>query len=1103
MRRILLLPFFLFFLFPVSYSFSQDVQNKNNEAKKYNGAASQKLASGSDLTIDEIKQLVEDGADVNATDNNGNTALHWSCNGHRFSLEKVKYLVAKGANVNAKVPSSGWTPLHYAVRNDALRVKPDGSPDDPKKVSEIIKFLVNNGADLFAPERSQATPIGIYLQRMGANLDVDLVKALLNKKNINNQDSSGGTPLTYAISAKVDFDVIKYMCEDCNADVKLGNNSGVTPIHIAVRQPNAKVISLLISKGADINEQNRSGKSALHLLIESNAQKDILKEIITQNKIDIANAYKGVDSPIHTGMRQPDRIKYFLDLGISINSRNKANRTPLHIAATVPQQIEHFNYLINNGADINAEDDDGRTPLHHAAATPTDTTNIIERLIDKKANINAKNNDGQTPLLELLKSSKPQHIKFNLFKLLVDKNAEVNITDKNLSTPLHIVLASQTPLDIDVVQLLLEKGVNVNARNNDGQTALAVYLKRLLPPPNQQQPAVTNGGCNVLLKFLIDRGADIRIKDKNNTTVFEMIVKINLRIEKDILKKLVECGKDIDWSKDKISSPVCWALTNNADLDVLDYFSKNKADFKKKDASGVSPLMNLIVNEIQNSNRISLEKVKFLVERGVEMNDTASRQTPLLYVLTLGKPDFEIVKYLVENGADVHAKQSSNYGGFGVLHAAIMANFTNRDNATDDLNQNFFEIVKYLVEHGADVNSPSNNEKSTRPIHLAALLGSEKIVKYLVEQGADLSAKTSQDENPLHLALGGFAKIDLVKFMIQNGCSVNDKDNDGTTPFIRATDNFYIGLDILKYLCEEANADIHVRDNDGNTPLISSVKYAKNAEKIKYLIERGADVKAVDSNGRNLIHCLLTTHSYRRGFRYHTPRAGQMDAKNMCELISTFIDKGVDKNGVNNHGMTPLTYAIHSTQSDDTLKDMIKLFNVDFADRKYKTFFHEFLRSDNNSNDNFLRRVKLLIQSGCPINAQDRFGATPLHIAAAKRAGLSVVQCLIDNGADVNAKDNNDATPLHIAVVKNAGSSVVQCLIDNGADVNAKDNNNVTPLHDASERCADTEVLNILIKAGADVNAKDIFGMTPLDIVGTEHRNIKETILKNEIKNKE
>ncbi|MDR2642497.1 MAG: ankyrin repeat domain-containing protein [Planctomycetaceae bacterium] len=1110
MKRILLLPFLLFFLFSVAISFSQDVQQESNsdkkEVKKYDAEASKRLLSSSKLSLDEIKKLVEHGANVNAVTDGNNTVLHNYISAN--DPEILKYLIEQGANVNAR-NVSGFTPLDRAVKKNTAIGNPAHAQHDPKKTTEIIKILVDNGADIFANNLS-TNPINSYLRRYnGIGVDLDLVKSLLNKNNINMQDQNGRTPLHCVIlSRPTTLEVLKYICEDCKADVNLPDNSGVTPIHCAVTSLNIAVVTLLLEKGADINAVDKSGKSALKNMIENThaSKKNILKEIITKNKINITDIYKGVDSPLHIGVKQGmsfSRIRCFIEIGIPINSRNELNQTPLHFAATSPKHEQLVQLLLDNSADINAEDDSGKTPLHYAAAAAIDTTNIIKILLDKKANVNAKDKNNQTPLSEILKSKKPTGIKFTLVKLLVEKKADVNIKDKDLSTPLHIIM-SFAPLEGNLIRYLIEQGVDINAQDNNGQTALTILLEQASP---QKQEPIYSGSCYSILKIFIEHGADVSIKDKNNTTIFETIIKINLQIEPPVLKKLIANGKNIDWSKCTDTSPVCWALSNGAELEVLEYFSKGKADFMMKDKnSNLTPLAAFFHYYENRKNKINFETMKFLIERGANVNDRLPpfQQTPLLFVLSRGIPDFEIVKYLVDKGADTHAEDKR---GFGALHTAIMLRTYYKMQTADNYDLVIIDIVKYLVEHEADVNLPDNID-SARPIHLAALMGAEQIVRYLAEQKVKLNVKTPSGATPLHYALRGFAKIDLVKFLVQNGCSVNDKNSDGKTPLHEAVANKQISLDIVKYLCEDAHAEINVKDKKNNTPLLSAVRYPRKFEIIKYLIERGVDIHAVDIDGRNAIHYLTTAHylpepSPLIQHYYNKPPTNEpMNLKSMDNLISIFIDNGVNINCKDKRGKTPLHCAVDPNSTINTnlvalfikkgadiyakdnngrtalflfllygnkTREVLKIFDVNSNKEKYETFLHEFIIAANNINgSDIATRVEAIIKAGVPVNTKDKFGSTPLHVAVGRNLSLQVVQCLINNGADTNAKDNNNATPLHYA----------------------------------AEYCSIPEVLDALIKAGADVNAKDIFGMTPLDLLGTENRSAKETILQNKIRQK-
>jgi ankyrin repeat protein len=119
----------------------------------------------------------------------------------------------------------------------------------------------------------------------------------------------------------------------------------------------------------------------------------------------------------------------------------------------------------------------------------------------------------------------------------------------------------------------------------------------------------------------------------------------------------------------------------------------------------------------------------------------------------------------------------------------------------------------------------------------------------------------------------------------------------------------------------------------------------------------------------------------------------------------------------------------------------------------------------------------LLRQDPTLINAKDRYGATPLHWAAAE-GHKDVVLILLVNKADVNARSNNGATPLKSAALRGR-TEIVEILLAHGADVNAKDNEGETALQNAAFR-GHEEIVQLLLSAKADINTRDNRGSTPL-----------------------
>ena len=147
--------------------------------------------------------------------------------------------------------------------------------------------------------------------------------------------------------------------------------------------------------------------------------------------------------------------------------------------------------------------------------------------------------------------------------------------------------------------------------------------------------------------------------------------------------------------------------------------------------------------------------------------------------------NFENVKFLVSNGADVNAKTSN---GLTPLHEALLGG-----------RGEVIKVVKCLVTIGADVNAKTNNNGYT-PFHCATLHnGDIKIVKFLASKGADVYAKNNYGRTLLHdAALNNGIKIEVAKYFVTKGIDVNAKDDEGNTPLDLAKEKEHTAM--VEYL---------------------------------------------------------------------------------------------------------------------------------------------------------------------------------------------------------------------------------------------------------------------------------------------------------------
>ena len=158
----------------------------------------------------------------------------------------------------------------------------------------------------------------------------------------------------------------------------------------------------------------------------------------------------------------------------------------------------------------------------------------------------------------------------------------------------------------------------------------------------------------------------------------------------------------------------------------------------------------------------SVLEIKELLEIGVDPNQEYNSITPLM--VACRNDDLEMIKFLVEHGADV------NIGNF--------------KNDTPLMYSSNIEIVTYLVEEGADVNA-SNTDQVIVLIHFIndnlSINNQMEIIKFLIGKGANINAICC---NPFDLEAGdtvldyainlGYPK-EFITFLIENGAKKSEE----------------------------------------------------------------------------------------------------------------------------------------------------------------------------------------------------------------------------------------------------------------------------------------------------------------------------------------
>lgn len=174
--------------------------------------------------------------------------------------------------------------------------------------------------------------------------------------------------------------------------------------------------------------------------------------------------------------------------------------------------------------------------------------------------------------------------------------------------------------------------------------------------------------------------------------------------------------------------------------------------------------------------------------------------------------DIELVRTLVESGADVNAENAHGAGPLSTVHP---------------------EIAAYLLASGADPNV-QHDEHGATVLASLAYANRMECVKLLLEHGADANrGREESGETPLHHAIAGGGYIDisaLIRLLLQHGADPNaatipgvisynfwrDARTRGETPLHRAA--AYGSLETIRVLLD-AGASRQTRDHNGDSPL--------------------------------------------------------------------------------------------------------------------------------------------------------------------------------------------------------------------------------------------------------------------------------------------
>jgi ankyrin repeat protein len=445
----------------------------------------------------------------------------------RADLSGVRSLLGERVDVNA-TDADGSTALHYGVW-----------ADDPATVDELIKA----GANVRAANAFRITPIYIAAEQGNAAI----ARSLLNAgADVNTTDGTGDTLLMAAVRAG-NIDLVRLLL-DRGAQVNAAEPElGHTALMYAARDDGGALVSMLLRQGATVDARTRAGaKPDVRPPGAGGGSHGvgIVRGGVPPQGEQLPTP--GGMTPLLFAARDGalSAVEPLVAAGADKNAVDPNGMTPLMMAIT-NNQLEVARRLVMIGADVRRADAYGRTPLWAAVEIRNldvrsgATENGVDRegvmrlitmLLDRGVDVNARVKEfppqrrymlplgslewvdftGQTPFIRAAQSADVP-----VMRLLLEKGADPGVTTFNGTTALMAAagvnwVAGQTFSEsparwLEAVELCLELGGDVNAVNEMGLAAVH---------------GAANRGSNDIIELLARHGARLDTPDKQGRTPF-------------------------------------------------------------------------------------------------------------------------------------------------------------------------------------------------------------------------------------------------------------------------------------------------------------------------------------------------------------------------------------------------------------------------------------------------------------------------------------------------------------------------------------------------------------------------------------------------------
>lgn len=639
---------------------------------------------------------------------------------------------------------------------------------------------------------------------------------------------------------------------------------------------------------------------------------------------------------------------------------------------------------------------------------------------------------------------------------LLELGAEPSATLGPHEDPAGIVELAARQNAVDIIQVLIDRGINMTPVSGIGRAAIVAIL--------------TQWSDSRTIKLMFENGITPQTVDSHGKGLLYRAMQggnynaVNTLLELAPSQDYYRAGEATDhplligswWGRIKCTEAM---IKHGADLSVADDHG------------------NALSAAITNSHLHLTQRL--LEETTLDVNYSSLTVSHPLFLAIDSKQPLEFVELLLKHGANTEALEQGSWKRTPLLYALA------RDGPV------FNNVVKLLLQHHA--NKEARDSDGWTPLYTACAFGSPEMAQHLVDAGSNLVASCGEEKlTPLHEAID---RPEMISILLAKGVDPSDKVNAETSPLEMAACG---SISEPVRLMLEQNLQFK---GTLATSLLAAVRTGTEGI-VRQLLEAGTDVNHTDTDNVSVL-CFAVARGDEAIVRTLLEFRPDLDRKNTDDntvghWITESTPVGVAKllthagakwDGVDKSGRTPLIGAI-SNGNFDIFRYLLSIesarLTVNIANNQ-GTALHRVCRRNI---PNGLEIMQLLIQSGADVELDCGFPVGTALTRCCERAGENyatekgqMIRYLVEQcQASVQYSTPAAPSPIHIAS-KNCEASIIELFIAKGANPQAVDSFGRKPLHLACYNSL--AVVNALLAerdlhGDHDFAAVDILGRTPL-----------------------